>query len=93
MLACTALVGCNNDDVVENNEQNESKVDNAYMAINIKIASDAGSRAVTDEGYAAGSTEENTISTANSIFLFYDKFLQKYEIPLSTITITLQIFL
>ena len=73
MLACTALVGCNNDDVVENNEQNESKVDNAYMAINIKIASDAGSRAVTDEGYAAGSTEENTISTANSIFLFYDK--------------------
>ena len=73
MLACTALVGCtNNDEPVNNGNENNGKKDNAYMAINIKVASDAGSRAITDEGYVAGSEAENTITAANSIFLFYD---------------------
>ena len=73
MLACTALVGCtNNDEPVNNGNENNGKKDNAYMAINIKVASDAGSRAITDEGYVAGTDDENTITAANSIFLFYD---------------------
>ena len=73
MLACTALVGCtNNDEPMNNGNENNGKKDNAYMAINIKVASDAGSRAVEDGGYVAGDANENTITAANSIFLFYD---------------------
>ena len=74
MLACTALVGCtNNEEPVNNGNENNGKKDNAYMAINIKVASDAGSRAVEDGGYVAGDANENTITAANSIFLFYDE--------------------
>ena len=37
MLACTAmLVGCNNEDVVENNEQTVATKDKAYVVVNIK---------------------------------------------------------
>ena len=72
MLACTALVGCNNDDVVENNEVNKQGKD--YMAkVSIVIPADVyNSRAAKDpntEDFAAGTEQEKVIKTAH--FAFY----------------------
>lgn len=67
MLACTALVGCSNDDdpVVNNGNQNE--LANSYMAIRIADANKASSRA---GGYDEGKAEERKINDAD--FFFYE---------------------
>ena len=44
----------------------------AYVSVQISVASTAGTRAVTDGGFEAGTTAEQLITPANSIFLFYD---------------------
>ena len=44
----------------------------AYVSVQISMASTAGTRAVTDGGFEAGTTAEQLITPANSIFLFYD---------------------
>ena len=66
MLACTALVGCTSEDVVENNETIEKG--KAYVAVNIKTF-DHSSRAA--EGtYEDGVEAENAVTKAR--FYFFD---------------------
>ena len=70
MLACTALVGCTSDDVVENNaNENKLDADKAYIAVNIKTFNPS-SRAI-DGTYEDGLDKENKINTAR--FYFFDK--------------------
>ena len=76
MLACTALVGCTNEDVV-NNEQENQNGSNAYMAVRLVMADSYNSRAAEDGGYneglgAEGEPSEQKIDGTKSIFLFYD---------------------
>ena len=78
MLACTALVGCTNEDVV-NNEQENQNGSNAYMAVRLVMADSYNSRAAEDGGYneglgAEGEPSEQKIDGTKSIFLFYDGF-------------------
>ena len=70
MLACTALVGCTSDDVVENNEQTLEK-GKAFMGVRIELPSDGLSSrgsGTTDGGYL-NSTTEHAIKTI--AFVFY----------------------
>ena len=70
MLACTALVGCTSDDVVENNEQTLEK-GKAFMGVRIELPSDGLSSrgsGTTDGGYS-NSTTEHAIKTI--AFVFY----------------------
>ena len=60
------LTGCNNDQSVT------GPTGDAYVSVQISMASAAGTRAVTDGGFAEGTTNEQLITPANSIFLFYD---------------------
>ncbi len=75
MLACTALVGCTNEDVIDN--PNENPVNGAdgkvYMAVKLDISDAPTSRATEDGGYNTGLTAEQAIFPGNSIFLFYDE--------------------
>ena len=73
MLACTALVGCTNEDVIDNpNEKPDNGKTNAYMAIRLVNADGSASRATdsNDDGYINGSADENEVKTAT--FYFYD---------------------
>ena len=71
MLACTALVGCNNEDVVENNEQTVATKDKAYVVVNIMSSNDPGSRGLSnDPPFYYGSADENEVKHAD--FFFYD---------------------
>lgn len=70
MLACTVLVGCTSDDVVENNEQTLEK-GKAFMGVRIELPSDGLSSrgsGTTDGGYL-NSTTEHAIKTI--AFVFY----------------------
>ena len=71
MLASVALVGCTNTDEPEVNNGNENGDAKAYMKVQLVMNDVSGSRA-TDGGYADGETKEQTITSDNSIFLFYD---------------------
>ena len=64
MLACTALVGCSNDD-----EPNVPVSGESYVAIN--IVSPGGSSRGTAGGYKDGSETENAAN--NALFVFFDK--------------------
>lgn len=64
MLACTALVGCSNDD-----EPNVPVSGESYVAIN--IVSPGGSSRAVEGGYENGSKEENAATSA--LFVFFDK--------------------
>ena len=67
MLACTALVGCTNEDVIDNpNENPVLNGEKAYVVVNINSANGMGSRA-QDGSFEFGS--EHEINTAN--FYFY----------------------
>ena len=73
MLACTALVGCtNNDDVVNDKIDNGGK-NTSYVGVKLIMNENGGSRAATDGGYATGDEAEQTINIDKSIFLFYDR--------------------
>ena len=72
MLACSAMVACTNDDVLENpNEKPTIGKTNAYMAIRLVNADGTASRATdtNTDGYINGSADENEVSTAT--FYFY----------------------
>ena len=71
MLASVALVGCTNTEEPEVNNGNENGDAKAYMKVNLVMNNATGSRA-SDGGYNTGEVKEQTIKTANSIFLFYD---------------------
>ena len=69
MLACSAMVACTNEDVIDNPNVNpESKDGNAYMAIRLVNATGVASRAEGD--YEDGLEAENEVSTAT--FYFFD---------------------
>ena len=67
-LVGAILTGCNNnpDDTVT------GPTGDAYVSVQISMASTAGTRAVTDGGFAVGDEAEQLINSTNSIFLFYD---------------------
>lgn len=70
MLACTALVGCTSDDVVENNEQTLEK-GKVFMGVRIELPSDGLSSrgSGTTDGEYSNSTTEHEIETI--AFVFY----------------------
>ena len=67
MLACTALVGCNNEDDIVNNE-NQNKSGDNYVAVNLVMPNNVGSRA--GEEFEDGTASETTVNDA--VFLFLD---------------------
>ena len=69
MLACTALVGCTNEDelVVNNEKENQLKGDKAYVKINIANAESSFGRGAN--GGLSQSTTEHAIESA--VFYFY----------------------
>ena len=75
MLACTALVGCTNeeliDDPINNQEENNEKAV-SYVRVKLVMADSNGSRAANDGGYNVGEIYEQNIDVNKSIFLFYD---------------------
>ena len=90
MLACTALVGCTNEDVIDNpNENPVLNGEKAYLAINIVNANGTASRGTRANGDATnpfyyGTTEENEIASVD--FYFYNsdfKYNQKVRKVLS----------
>ena len=73
MLACSAMVACTNDDVIDNGNVNpENSKSNAYMAIRLVNADGSASRAAdgNKDGYQNGTPDENEVSTAT--FYFYN---------------------
>ena len=76
MLACTALVGCTNEDVIDNPNENQNPAveAKAYVSVKFVTSTSNGSRSTTDKGYEAADPElEKKIFGANSIFLFYEE--------------------
>lgn len=70
MLACTAMVSCTNEEVLEdNNVVNNGNVKESYIAVGLNYAT-AGSRATEDPTFAAGSTDENAVKDIT--FFFFD---------------------
>ena len=67
MLACTAVVGCNNEDDIVNNE-NQNKSGDNYVAVNLVMPNNVGSRA--GEEFEDGTASETTVNDA--VFLFLD---------------------
>ena len=74
MLACSAMVACTNEDVIDNGNENPANGKNdAYVSVKFAMPETSGSRAAEDKGYDVGESAEQTITVANSIFLFYDE--------------------
>ena len=77
MLACSAMVACTNDDVLDNPVDNpvNGADGKAYVSVKLVMTETNTGRATTDLGFDVGTKAEQTISTAadKSIFLFYDK--------------------
>ena len=74
MLACTALVGCTNEEVIDNpNENPVLNGDKAYIAINV-VNSDGSARSRGENvnnatnSFIYGTTEENEITSVNFYF-------------------------
>ena len=75
MLACTALVGCSNEEDLLNGEQGvESRGEKGYIAVNLNAANVA-SRAT---GYKDGDVNENAVKRA--LFFFFDDEKQAYSV-------------
>ena len=72
MLACSAMVACTNEDVIDNGQGNPQDANTAYVSVKLVMASEGGSRATTDGGYVTGTEAEQKIDGEKSIFLFYD---------------------
>ena len=70
MLACSAMVACTNEDLLENNGLVGAE-GQAYVNVKLVTSTSNGSRSTSDGGYAAGN--ENLINGGNSIFLFYEE--------------------
>ena len=79
------LTGCEKDP-----ENNGGDV-NAYVSVQLSMASSAGSRAAADGGFDNGSDNEQKIFPGKSIFLFYDaagNWITSGELQSSTISAT-----
>jgi len=76
MLACSAMVACTNDDVLENqgNEPQNGKVQESYLAVNLKSAY-TSSRA-EGASYVDGTDAENAVSKV--LFFFFNASDQAY---------------
>ena len=72
MLACSAMVACTNEDVIDNGNENKGK--ESYLAVNLKSAHTA-SRAASDT-YADGTEAENAVSKV--LFFFFNASDQAY---------------
>lgn len=69
MFACTALVGCTNEELIEDPVNNPGKNgEKYYAAVNLAMPG-SSSRAASHIGFADGSTEENKINDATFFFL------------------------
>ena len=71
MLACSAMVACTNDDVLENPNENPALKGNSYLSVNLSMGNPT-SRATQDEAFDNGTTEEAEVLDKNVVFLFYD---------------------
>ena len=74
MLACTALVGCTNDDVLDNpgNEPQNDAKGKAYVVVKIMDGEGIGSRGTAgNPEFHLGTADEHAIKTAD--FYFYDE--------------------
>lgn len=71
-LACTLFAACSNEEnpAVDNGTQGQEG--SSYMAVNLVMSAETGSRAVTDGGYENGTEDEGAVKIASSVFLFYD---------------------
>ena len=71
MLACSAMVACTNDDVLENIDSPVVKGDKAYVVVNIKSANGVSSRGTEgNPEFEDGIDAENEVTSAT--FFFYD---------------------
>ena len=71
MLACSAMVACSNEDVLENIDNPVVKGDKAYVVVSIKNANGVSSRGTAgDTEFSDGIAAENEVKT--STFFFYD---------------------
>ena len=66
MLACSAMVACSNEDVLESNEQENQKAGNSYLAVKL-VSPSADSRALG--AYADGNANEQAVTNAR-FYLF-----------------------
>lgn len=71
-LACALMAACSNEEnpAVDNGTQGQEG--SSYMAVNLVMSAETGSRAVTDGGFDNGTDAEGAVSVKNSVFLFYD---------------------
>ena len=71
MLACSAMVACSNEDVLENIDNPVVKGDKAYVVVSIKNANGISSRGTAgNPEFSDGLEAENAV--ASSTFFFYD---------------------
>ena len=79
LMMGAVMAGCSNEEVLDDiqvekkNGQKES-----YMAINIVAPDAASSRAAEDEGFKAGSSDENEVK--NLVLVFFDKNGNFYDV-------------
>ncbi len=76
-LACVALAGCSNDDVVDNGQVDKLEGDN-YMAVRFSMSGNTGSRA-WDGKFAEG--DEAEVKVNNAVFYFLDANYQGCATP------------
>ena len=71
-MACALMAACSNEEnpAVDNGTQGQEG--SSYMAVNLVMSAETGSRAVTDGGYENGTEDEGAVKIASSVFLFYD---------------------
>ena len=70
MLACTALVGCTNEDVIDN--PNENPVLNGEKGyLKVKLVNTTGTAGRATGGFEEGTADENNVSSVN--FFFFKK--------------------
>ena len=76
MLACTALVGCTNEDELLNNEELSQDNKQSYIAVSLKSA--------TPMSRAEGATYENGLDPENAVkdatFFFFNANKEKYSV-------------
>ena len=71
MLACSEMVACTNDDVLENNESPLVNKGNSFLSVNLSMGNPT-SRATQDEAFENGTADEAKVKQTNVKFLFYD---------------------
>ena len=73
MLACTALVGCTNEDVANNENENLLvNKGNSYLSVNLSMGNPSSSRGTQGEAFDNGTDDEAAVNDNNVVFLFYD---------------------